>query len=351
MGVSGNGGRFGSPASVHEFTQTRWVSTIATPIAYPFQAAPTRSNSRKIQETARMHQLQQAPQFSLRNVTRALAAAACAACTTIFAPAMAQQIPTDPGDYTALPAGTDLGIVYYQHAEYKSVYANGNKLPVPFDLKTDIGLARWVHYTRLGDYLVTPQVIIPFGRVDLSPLKTRGVGDPIIGSALWLVNEPEQQRWVTVSAFASVPVGKYDANEPLNMGENRWKGVFQSAYLTSLSKNVMLDLVGEVALYGENDAGGVRRKQDASYGGQVHLRYMLAPTTSVSLTYYHDFGGESKLNGVAQHDRMNNSRFLVGVAGFVSPTMQLQLQAGKALKVANGPKESGRINLRLVKVL
>jgi hypothetical protein len=296
-----------------------------------------------------MHQHRQTPPFSLRSVTRALLAGGFAA---LLAPAMAAEIPTDPGDYAALPAGTDLGVVYYQHAEFKSVYAKGTKLPVPFRLETDIGLARWVHYTKLGDYLVTPQVIIPFGKVDVGPLSTSGVGDPIVGSALWLVNEPEQQRWVTVSAFASVPVGKYDANEPLNMGENRWKGVFQSAYLTSLSKNVMLDLVGEVALYGENDdAGGVRRKQDVSYGGQVHLRYMLAPTASVSLSYYHDFGGESKLNGVAQHDRMNNSRFLVGVAGFVSPTVQLQLQAGKALKVTNGAKESGRLNLRLVKVL
>jgi hypothetical protein len=296
-----------------------------------------------------MHQLQPTSPFSLRNVTRALVAAGFAA---MLAPAMAAEIPTDPGDYVALPAGTDLGIVYYQHTEFKSVYANGTKLPGPFRLETDIGLARWVHYTKLGDYLVTPQVIIPFGKVDVGPFSTSGVGDPIVGSALWLVNQPEQQRWVTVSAFASVPVGKYDAHEPLNMGENRWKGVFQSAYITSLSKNVMLDLVGEVALYGENDdAGGVRRKQDASYGGQVHLRYMLAPTASVSLSYYHDFGGESKLNGVEQHDRMNNSRFLVGLAGFVSPTVQLQLQAGKSVKVNNGPKEDSRINLRLVKVL
>jgi hypothetical protein len=114
----------------------------------------------------------------------------------------------------------------------------------------------------------------------------------------------------------------------------------------------MLDLVGEVAIYGENDDfAGARRKQEASYGGQAHLRYMLAPTTSVSLSYYHDFGGENKLDGVAGHDRMNNSRFLVGVAGFVSPTMQLQLQAGKALKMTNGVKEDSRINLRLVKVL
>jgi hypothetical protein len=297
-----------------------------------------------------MHQLRQALPFSLRNVTRALVAAGFAA---MLAPAMAAEIATDPGDYVALPAGTDLGIVYYQRAEFKSVYANSRQVPVPFRLVTDIGLARWVHYTTLGDYLVTPQVIIPFGKVDLSPQSASGVGDPVVGSALWLVNQPEAQKWFTVSAFASLPVGKYDgAKGPINLGENRWKGMFQSAYITALSKNVMLELVGEYALYGENDDfAGMRRKQDASYGGQVHLRYMLAPTASVSLSYYRDFGGESKLNGVAQHDRMNNSRFLVGVAGFVSPTVQLQLQAGKSLKVANGPKESGRLNLRLVKVL
>jgi hypothetical protein len=297
-----------------------------------------------------MHQPRQTPPFSLRSVTRALVAAGFAA---VLAPTMAAEIATDPGDYVALPAGTDLGIVYYQRGEYNSVYANGNKVPVSFNLVTDIGLARWVHYTKLGDYLVTPQVIIPFGKVDLSPLSASGVGDPVVGSALWLVNQPQEQKWFTVSAFASLPVGKYDgAKGPINLGENRWKGVFQTAYITSLAKNVMLDLLGEYAIYGDNDDFmGMRRKQDASYGAQVHLRYMLAPTTSVALSYYHDFAGESKLNGVEQNDRMNNSRFLVGVAGFVSPTVQLQLQAGKSLKVANGPKESGRINLRLVKVL
>lgn len=36
MGASGNGGRFGGPANVHEFTQTQWVSALDTPIKYPF---------------------------------------------------------------------------------------------------------------------------------------------------------------------------------------------------------------------------------------------------------------------------------------------------------------------------
>lgn len=36
MGSSGNGGRFGGPANVHEFTHSQWISVMDQPIAYPF---------------------------------------------------------------------------------------------------------------------------------------------------------------------------------------------------------------------------------------------------------------------------------------------------------------------------
>ncbi|SAK79459.1 aldehyde dehydrogenase [Caballeronia fortuita] len=36
MGASGNGGRFGGAANIHEFTQTQWVSAMDAPIKYPF---------------------------------------------------------------------------------------------------------------------------------------------------------------------------------------------------------------------------------------------------------------------------------------------------------------------------
>ena len=36
MGASGNGGRFGGPANVHEFTQSQWISVMDQPITYPF---------------------------------------------------------------------------------------------------------------------------------------------------------------------------------------------------------------------------------------------------------------------------------------------------------------------------
>ena len=36
MGASGNGGRFGGPANIEEFTQSQWVSVMDKPITYPF---------------------------------------------------------------------------------------------------------------------------------------------------------------------------------------------------------------------------------------------------------------------------------------------------------------------------
>lgn len=285
--------------------------------------------------------------------------AACAALVLVSCMARAAEITTDAGDYAALPAGVDLGIVYAQHTERDAFYVGGDKLPGRFRLETDIGLLRWVHYTKIGDFVIDPQVILPFGTVRLKtpfgPLgKTTasGVGDPLIGATLWLLNRSEAQQWFGVTAAVSVPVGNYDDDKgPVNIGENRWKGIFHAGYVTALPGNLMLDLIGEYAVYGDNDDFlGMKRKQDPSYGIQTHLRYLFSPTTHVALSYYHDFGGKTRVGGVSQNDRMDNNRWLAGFATFVAPTVQLQAQYGRAISVENGPRESSRFNLRVVKV-
>lgn len=292
------------------------------------------------------------PDTQLKSLVLACLAACCGYV-------QAAEIATDPGDYAALPAGVDLGIVYYQHVERDAFYSSGNRVPGSFKLETDIGLARWVHFMKIGDYVADPQIIIPFGSVrlktafgPLAPVSASGVGDPLVGGTLWLVNRPEQKQWLGVSAFASIPVGDYESGRgPVNVGENRWKGIFHVGYVTALADKFMLDLLAEYAVYGDNDNFlGMKKAQDPSYGLQAHLRYMISPTTHLGLTYFHDYGGETKLNGAAQHDRMDNDRWQATFATFVAPTVQLQVQAGQSLHVENGARESSRLNLRLVKV-
>lgn len=301
----------------------------------------------------------QLPCASQRAYFKFLTSVLIAFVTLHTAIAQAAEIATDPGDYAALPAGVDLGILYFQHTERDANYAKGNRMPGSFRLDTDIGLLRWVHFTKLGDFVVDPQVIVPFGTVRLKtafgplpPTRASGVGDPLIGGTLWLVNQMEAQRWFGVSAFVSVPLGRYDDDKgPVNVGENRWKGIFHAGYVTSLPGNFVLDVIVESAVYGENDDFlGMKRKQDATYSVQTHLRYLFSPTTHLALSYYRDYGGETRLNGVHQDDRMNNDRWLATFATFVAPTVQLQAQYGQAIDVDNGAKEDARFNLRVVKV-
>ncbi|WP_304639684.1 transporter [Pseudomonas sp.] len=273
--------------------------------------------------------------------------------------AQSVEIATDPGDYTPLPAGASLGILYGQYATRDRVYADGDRVPMDAGLDTTIGLARYVHYVDVGGVIVNPQVILPFGEVELTepfgplkPMSGSGVGDPIVGATAWFLNDSEAQQWFGLSAFVSVPLGRYDAARgPVNVGENRWKGIFHAAYVKHLTDKVAMDLIGEYSIYGDNDDFlGLRRKQDDAQSIQGHLRYMLQGQSHVALSYYHSFGGETILGGMDQDDKANSNRWLATYATFLAPTTQLQIQAGRDIRVENGFKEDARINLRLLKV-
>ncbi|MEA1079923.1 transporter [Marinobacter qingdaonensis] len=293
-------------------------------------------------------------------VTAFVQASALALATGLGATsAQAAEIATDPGDYTPLPAGVNLGLLYGQYATRDTVYSDGDKVPVDAGLDTTIGLARFVHYMDIGGIIVDPQIIVPFGKVELKetfgplqPTSESGVGDPIVGATAWVLNQPEAQQWVGLSAFVSVPVGQYDEDKgPVNIGENRWKGIFQAAYVKHLSNRVVLDLIAEYSVYGDNDDFlGVTREQDDAQSLQAHMRYLLPEQSHLALSYYHSFGGETTVGGQEQDDRVNTNRWLATYATFVAPTVQLQVQAGQDIHVENGFEEEARVNLRVLKV-
>ena len=167
-----------------------------------------------------------------KTITPSLATKIFASGLVLLATAAnAAQVATDAGDYSPLPAGVDLGILYYQHTTHEKFYSSGNEisdLAGIEELKTDIGLLRWVHYIDVGGYIVDPQIIIPFGEVSLKTTggttRSSGVGDPIVGGTLWLYNNTESKQAFGITALASLPFGEYDPDKgPVNIGENRWK--------------------------------------------------------------------------------------------------------------------------------
>lgn len=278
------------------------------------------------------------------------------ALASLLAAPAAQAVDVDAGDYTALPPGTNLALVYFQHAGRDTLYAGGDRQPIDPSLDSNVGILRGVHYMEIGGFTVDPQFLLPFGRLkaggDTAALgDAAGVGDLILAATVWLVNKPDEKTWFGITPFLYLPTGRYDRKDALNLGENRWKFALQAGYIQGLGDRFSLDLIGDVTLYGKNDdfgAGSADMKQDASYQFQTFLRYHLSPTWDLRAGYSRTWGGETEVDDVDMDDRPNVSKFSLGTGYFVSPTTQLLATWGRDISVDNGFKEDNRINLRML---
>lgn len=277
----------------------------------------------------------------------------------LFLAGSAHSVTIDAGDYTRLPDGTNLAVLYYQHFEGKQLYSQGNQLSGNARLSADVGILRGVRFMDIGDFTVVPQFLLPFGQLntggDLAGLSsTNGIGDLIFAPTIHLIKDPERKRAFAVTPWLYMPTGNYDRNNALNaFGENRWKLDMQVGYITPLSDKWSLDLIGDVVWYGDNNDFGntsATLKQSLSYQLQTHLRYHITPGTYVAGMLSYDWGGETKINGVSQGDRQERTKALLTVGHFVTPSIQILGSYGQDLSVRTGVKEDNRFNLRLVKV-
>lgn len=270
----------------------------------------------------------------------------------------AHALDVDAGDYTALPAGTNLALLYYQHASRDALYQHGRRADLDAGLTSDIGIFRAVHFADVADHRIDVQFLLPFGRLegkdDLATMGTaHGMGDLILASAVWLLNSPDTGRYFGITPYLFLPTGNYDRHDALNLGENRWKFVLQAGYITPLSKTVTLDVVADATLFGDNDdfgASGATLEQKPLYQFQTFLRYHLSPQWDLRAGLSHAFGGETSVDGVNQDDRTRTTKANVGTAWFATPSVQVVFNYGRDLSVENGLREDNRVNLRLLKV-
>ena len=82
-----------------------------------------------------------------------------------LAPLAQADVKPDPGDYTALPQGTDVVVLYQQNPRGDKVYSGGRKVADNLDLDLTVGVLRLIHFTEFFNTGRTwdPQIVIPFG--------------------------------------------------------------------------------------------------------------------------------------------------------------------------------------------
>ncbi|WP_224992557.1 transporter [Acinetobacter pittii] len=262
----------------------------------------------------------------------------------------------DAGDYDYAPSGTNLAILYYQHASRDSLYSGSNKISDNVALTSDIGITRYVHYLDMAGLHIAPQILIPFGRLDagkdISSLEsTTGLGDIILANTFFIYHNKDTKSTLGVTPFLYLPTGKYSKYDGLNIGENRIKLTVQGAYTTQVADRLHWDMAGDFTLYGKNDdiAEGGSLKQDLGFQLQTNARYRLTGITDLRAGISYSDAGDIKQNGVITNST-KQTKFWIGTGISPTPTTQVIVIYGRDLKVENGFKEDNRINLRLMKV-
>lgn len=263
------------------------------------------------------------------------------------------------GDYEPLPVGMNALLLYFQHAESADFYQQGSQVSDRFKLRTDVSLLRYIHSIGLGDNVVVePQFILPYGHLkasgDASALgSTTGTGDLILGAPVkWTLSTANKDVF-SLAPYVYIPTGSYDRNDALNLGENRWKLLLQTAYIHHFNAQWALDTAADVTWFGRNTdygSAGSTLQQQARYEYQAYLRYNLTPATQFAVGGGRIEGGRNRVDGVTLDDRTDTTYVRAMATHMLTQTVQMQVEVGRDVEVEQGFKEKARLNLRLAKL-
>lgn len=245
----------------------------------------------------------------------------------------------DAGDYTALPAGTAMSLVYAEYLRGDQIYANGSKVALPSDLDLNIklGVYREIHYLNVGGFRIDPQFIIPYGRqsIGLSGQRSRGIGDVVFGGTVWTIADMARGEHLGYSVFVTAPTGA-DKEKGFAISDNRWAADLQVGYIRKLTTSWSLDLIGQAEVYQDRrDTGAVKNPLLRAF---THLRYHLTDATHIAGSLRYAAGAKETLNGATLSSRKSDTNAALTWASFVTREMQLQAQISQDLHVDSGPK-------------
>lgn len=258
---------------------------------------------------------------------------------------------THPRDYIPAPPGTNVAIFYLDGRSGDSLYSDGNEVTNNMDLDVTVATARFIHYTEFNGFTIDPQIVIPYAKLDVGAAgqDSAGVGDVIVGTPIWLVNNNEDKQWFSIAPFLHIPIGAYEEDKAVNWGKNTIRPVLEFGYVKGLTDNLYFDLVGGVEWSSDNNSpfGGDKLEKDPIYRLNAMLSYSIDDSSHVWGKYVIQKGGEETLDGLSLNNKLDVSTAAIGFTKWIDKSVQLQGEYSTDLNVENGIKASG-FSFRLV---
>jgi len=301
------------------------------------------------------------------NVLRAI----CAGVVVIVAGARpCRAVDYQPFDWVPAPPGAGILMGYYQFTTNRELTNTITGAVKDSHLDSHIGIARYLYYNEAFGHPFVLDLILPFGaltdeRIGGNPAgSVSGIADPTVSVGAWLINQPEHGRYLSAASFLSIPIGSYDRQSALNLGQNRWKHDLQVDFTQALFDKFTLDVSGVWTYYGENTDAGPSHQvlaQDSSWTAYAWLTYDVtsavrramrtAGRSSLSIGYAGTFGGAVKLDGVLNGSKTEEHQIRLSYSQFVVPTWQVLLSLSRDVSARGQFKQDFGLLLRIAKVL
>lgn len=198
------------------------------------------------------------------------------------------------------------------------------------DFDATLIMTGFAHTFALGDRSAMAAIILPMGRIsgdvtvagNTAKQSASGFGDPMLEFSLNLIgpkaqkNIPDVLRYepgfsVDLLADLALPIGEYDDDQALNIGQNRWYGRVGFPVVWQLGdwvpgRRTTLEFLPAVWMFGNNtDYVGGTLKTDPLFQLDAHLTRDFTEHFwgAIDASWYS--GGRATVNGVAG-DKLNN---------------------------------------------
>lgn len=147
----------------------------------------------------------------------------------------------------------------------------------------------------------------------------------------------QQDLIIGASVQVGAPIGQYDADKLVNLGNHRWS-VKPDLGISKAWGPVALELSTGVTFFSTNEEyfGGKTLEQDPLVTSQLHLTYNFSPGIWAALSWTYDYGGRTTIDEVRSDDVASNSRVGATLALPVNRNNSLKLYASTGVSTQTG---------------
>ena len=247
-------------------------------------------------------------------------AAVVAVIALLFVAVQAQAGEIEPRSYVNTPVGINFLLAGYAYSD-GGLSTSGSSPIKDAQLKMHTGVLAYARTLDVWGKSGKFDVILPYSQLSGSAMvagqprerDVSGLNDPLFRFSVNFYGSPalslqefanyRQDVIIGASVQVSAPLGQYDQDKLVNLGNNRWF-VKPDIGISKAWGPVTIELSTGVIFFSKNDDyfGGKTLEQDPVSSTQVHVTYNLGRGVWVALSGTYDYGGRTTIDGVRSDD-------------------------------------------------